>query len=68
MNIQKMIEQLRAELTAIQRALMVLENLSGGRVGRAKRKPFSVETRRRMAASQRKRWAAYRRNQKHAGD
>lgn len=65
MNIKKMIEQLRAELAAIQQALTVLENLSGGQGSRAgKRKPFSAETRRKMAASQRKRWAAYRKSEK----
>lgn len=66
MNINKMIEQLRSELAAIQQALAVLENLSGGQETRGKRKPFSTETRRKMAASQRKRWAAYRKNQKQA--
>jgi hypothetical protein len=66
MNIQKMIEQLRAELATIQQALAVLENLSRGSSsdGPRKRKPFSSETKRKMAESQRKRWAAYRKSKK----
>ena len=64
MNINKMIEQLRAEQAAIQRALAVLENLSRGHSGGRKRKPFSEETRRKMAAAQRKRWAVYRKAKK----
>jgi hypothetical protein len=66
MNIQKMIEQLRAELATIQQALAVLENLSRGNSngGPKKRKPFSSETKRKMAESQRKRWAAYRKGKK----
>jgi hypothetical protein len=64
MNIDKMIDQLRAELATIQQALTVLENLSGATASRGKRKPFSPATRRKMAASQRKRWAAYRKGQK----
>jgi hypothetical protein len=66
MNINKMIEQLRAELAAIQQALAILENLSGGHGTPGKRKPFSAETRRKMAESQKKRWAAYRKGQKKA--
>jgi hypothetical protein len=64
MNVNKMIDQLRAELAAIQQALTVLENLSGGHGSGRKRKPFSAETRRKMALSQRKRWAAFRKDQK----
>ena len=64
MNVNKMIDQLRAELVAIQQALTVLENLSGGQGSGRKRKPFSAETRRKMALSQRKRWAAFRKDQK----
>ena len=66
MNINKMIEQLRAELATIQQALAVLENLAGRADGKRKRKPFSPETRRKMAESQRKRWASYRKGQKQA--
>ena len=67
MNVDKMIEQLRAELATIQQALAVLENLAGGkRGGASKRKPFSPETRRKMAESQRKRWASYRKGRKSA--
>ena len=66
MNINKMIEQLRGELATIQQALAVLKNLAAGQGTRAKRKPFSAETRRKMAASQKKRWAAYRKAQKQA--
>jgi hypothetical protein len=66
MNIDKMIAQLRAELATIQQALAVLENLSRGpgSGGPRKRKPFSAETKRKMAESQRKRWAAYRKVKK----
>jgi hypothetical protein len=66
MNIDKMIAQLRAELATLQQALAVLENLSRGTGGGGarKRKPFSAETKRKMAESQRKRWAAYRKAKK----
>ena len=64
MDVQKMIEQLRSEAAAIQHALAVLENLHSGSGGHRKRKPFSAETRRKMAASQKKRWAAYRKQHK----
>jgi len=66
MNISKMIEQLRSELATVQQALAVLENLAGTQGTRAKRKPFSAETRRKMAAAQKKRWSAYRKKQKQA--
>jgi len=64
MHIEKMLDQLRAELAAIRQAVTILENLSGDHRGGRKRKPFSAETRRKMALSQRKRWAAYKKNQK----
>ena len=66
MNITKMIEQLRTEAAAIQQALTILEGLSGEPGRRGKRKPFSAETRRKMAESQKKRWAAYRKENKKA--
>jgi hypothetical protein len=78
MDILKMIAELRSEKAAIDEAVIVLEQLGGtqgrrrGRppsfmtqsAGMRKRKPFSEETKKRMAASQRKRWAAYRKAQK----
>jgi hypothetical protein len=70
MNIDKMIAQLRAEMATMQQALAILENLSRGsgggkgKSGSRKRKPFSAETKRKMAESQRKRWAAYRKGKK----
>ena len=75
MDILKMIAELRAEKAAVEQILVLLEQLAGrqvkrrgrpplyltqGAAGPRKRKPFSAETKRRMAASQRKRWAAYR--------
>jgi hypothetical protein len=81
MDIFKMIAELRAEKAAVEEALVVLERLAGtqrngrGRPalfltqrtgGLRKRKSFSEETKQRMAASQRKRWAAYRKEQKSA--
>jgi hypothetical protein len=78
MDILKMIAELRSEKAAVDETLMVLEQLArtqGKRRGRPpsymsqghglrKRKPFSEATKKRMAASQRKRWAAYRKAQK----
>ena len=66
MNYDKLIAQLRAEMATIQQALEVLENLSRGTTGPGtrKRKPFSAETKRKMAESQRKRWAAARKAKK----
>jgi hypothetical protein len=79
MDIQKMIAELRSEKASVEEALVMLEQLAraqGKRRGRppaylsktggAKRKPFSEETKKKMAASQRKRWAAYRKAQKQA--
>ena len=73
MDILQMIAELRAEKAVIEESLMLLERLAraqGKRRGRPplylaqsiprKRRPFSEETKRKMAASQRKRWAAYR--------
>ena len=81
MDILKMIAELRAEKAAIEETLILLERLAGTRgkrrgrppkflsesAGVRKRKPFSEATKKRMAASQRKRWAAYRKEQKSAG-
>lgn len=65
MNIDKTIAELRSEIATLQQALAVLENLSRGSAGGArKRKPFSAETKRKMAESQRQRWAAYRKGKK----
>ena len=74
MDILKMIAELRSEKAAVEQILILLEQLAGRQVkkrgrprlyltqamGPRKRKPFSAETKKRMAASQRKRWAAYR--------
>ncbi len=74
MDILKMIADLRSEKAAVDQILVLLEQLAGGqgkkregppsyvsqRTGPRKRKPFSEATKKRMAASQRKRWAAYR--------
>jgi hypothetical protein len=81
MDVLKMIAELRAEKAAVEQTLILLEQLArrqgGKRRGRPplflskgpgirKRKPFSEETKKRMAASQRKRWAAYRKTQKNS--
>jgi hypothetical protein len=80
MDILKMIAELRAEKAAIENSLIVLERLARGqgkRRGRPplymtgptsarKRRPFSEETKRKMAAAQRRRWAAYRQAQEEA--
>ncbi len=74
MNINKILAELRAELTSIDEAVLVLERLAGshtrkgarGRVSGSKRRPFSAETKKRMAVAQRKRWAAYRKAKKDA--
>lgn len=74
MNLIKMIAELRVQKQALDESIITLERLAlgqGKRRGRPplvlgksggvrKRKPFSAETRRKMAASQRKRWAALR--------
>lgn len=77
MNLNKMIAELRAQKQALDESILILERLArsqGRRRGRPprflsepevtrKRRPFSEETRKKMAESQRKRWAAYRKNQ-----
>ena len=66
MNLDKMIAQLRAELAAVQQAITVLEQLTPGHEaeGPRTRRPFSPETRKKMALAQRKRWAAHRKEKK----
>ena len=78
MEISKILSELHAEMAAIDEALVVLERLAGGRVRPrtkgpaqprpvgAKRKPFSAETRKRMALAQKRRWASVRKSQKAA--
>ena len=76
MNIIKILAELRAELAAIDEALAVLEPLAGVRTStkRAargpapvrKRRPFSEETKKKMALAQKRRWAAYRKGKKSA--
>lgn len=70
MDLIKIISELRKERAALDEALVHLEQFArtqGRRRGRppailaaapAKRKPFSEATRRKMAAAQKKRWAA----------
>lgn len=74
MNLIKMIAELREQKQALEESIMMLERLArsqGKRRGRPplflsqtgtprKRRPFSAETRKKMAAAQRKRWAAMR--------
>jgi hypothetical protein len=74
MNLTKMIAELREQKQALEESIMMLERLArsqGKRRGRPplflsqtgttrKRRPFSAETRKKMAAAQRKRWAAIR--------
>ena len=74
MNIIKILAELRAELAVIDEAIAVLEPLAGGhkttsRAARGpaavrKRRPFSEETKKKMALAQKKRWAAYRKTKK----
>jgi hypothetical protein len=79
MDLIKIISELRREKAAVEDALVYLEQLAraqGRRRGRppayltrritgeTRRKPFSDETRRKMAAAQRRRWAAYRKAHK----
>jgi len=76
MNITQILAELRAEMAAIDETIVVLERLVGGRHlkvagGKAtvsKRRPFSPETKKRMALAQKKRWAAYRKNKKAASE
>ena len=77
MNLIKMIAELREQKQALEESIMMLERLArsqGKRRGRPplflsqtgatrKRRPFSAETRKKMAAAQRKRWAAIRKKQ-----
>jgi hypothetical protein len=74
MNLIKMIAELREQKQALEESIIMLERLArsqGKRRGRpplflsqtgatGKRRPFSAETRKKMAASQRRRWAAIR--------
>ena len=75
MNLTKMIAELREQKQALEETMIMLERLArsqGTRRGRPplfltktagvprKRRPFSAETRKKMAAAQRKRWAAIR--------
>ena len=77
MNLAKVIADLKAELVAVEDAIVVLERLARGQgrrrgrpplvlVGnsdiavRRKRRPFSAETKKKMAAAQKRRWAAFR--------
>jgi hypothetical protein len=78
MDVLKMIAELRSEKAAIEETIILLERIAGSRgkrrgrppsfmtrqTGFRQRKPFSEETRKRMAAAQSKRWAAYRKAQK----
>lgn len=78
MDLTKIISELRKEKAAVEEALVYLEQLAraqGKRRGRppaylsqspakSKRKPFSAETKKKMAAAQRKRWAAIRKAKK----
>src|SRR5712691_675031 len=65
MDIIKILGELRSEKTAVDEAILVLERLMGGHAGKArrgrppgsKRRPFSAETKARMAIAQRRRWA-----------
>ena len=79
MNLTKMIAELREQKEALEQTMLMLERLARGqgkRRGRPplflsqasgaaprKRRPFSAETRKKMAAAQRKRWAAIRKKQ-----
>jgi hypothetical protein len=73
MNLTKMIAELREQKRALEETMIMLERLArsqGKRRGRPplflsraparKRRPFSAETRKKMAAAQRRRWAAIR--------
>jgi len=74
MDLTKMIAELREQKRILEETMIMLERLArseGKRRGRPslylsqagtprKRRPFSAETRKKMAASQRKRWAAIR--------
>jgi hypothetical protein len=72
MDIIKILAELRAEKAAIDETIVVLERLLGDRAVKtargvpagAKRRPFSAETKKRMAVAQKKRWAAYRKTKK----
>jgi hypothetical protein len=77
MDLTKMIAQLREQKRILEETMIMLERLArseGKRRGRPplflsqtgtprKRRPFSAATRKKMAASQRKRWAAIRKKQ-----
>jgi hypothetical protein len=80
MNVNKMIAELKAELAAVNEALILMDRIAraqGKRRGRpplyllkspetvaAPRRPFRESSRRKMAAGQKRRWAAYRKAQK----
>lgn len=66
MNLNKIIAELRKERAALNEALIHLEYFARAQAGESlpengtgprKRKPFSPETRRKMALAQKRRWA-----------
>ena len=63
MNLHEMIAQLRTEQAAVDEAIAILEHIAGTQAG-ASLGRRSLETRKKMAAAQRKRWAAVRRGKK----
>ena len=57
-EIAKLIAQLRSYQKELDRAIEILQKLADHRaVNRAPRRPVSAETRNKMAAAQKKRWA-----------
>ena len=63
MDLVKMIGQLRNERDFLNEAIMILENLVTGQgTGRGRRR--SLETRKKMAEAQRRRWATARKAKK----
>ena len=59
MDLVKIISHLRAEKGVLDEAIILLENLAQGGASGV-RKKRTLETRRKMAIAQRKRWAAAR--------
>jgi hypothetical protein len=62
MDLIAIISELRREIAKLDVVIAQLDHLArtSGKQGRKRRKPFSTQTRQRMAAAQKRRWAAYR--------
>lgn len=57
MDTQKILEEMKKEISRLQKAVDALEEGNGGSTTKRKRKPMSQAARDKIAAAQKKRWA-----------